>query len=176
MKPRGRWNRVISRLREIGPFDSATRGHRLQPERRSGMRIMTLKNAAWFALSMTVLFFIFTAYMERRSRGAANYGRLYDSRIDETRPATPRPQPEIVTEAPERPVMRRDVLQDSTDQDPLDPTTSADAVTTASTAPAARQPVRLRRSGERVVISGGTEGVRVDVQPPTSTATAPPPR
>jgi hypothetical protein len=138
------------------------------------MRVLTLKNAGWFALSLTVLFFVFTAYMERRSRGAANYGRLYDSRIDETRPATPRPQQEIVTEAPERPVMRRDVLQDTTDEDPLAPTTSADAVTAA---PAVPQPVRLRRRGGRVVISGGTEGVHSDVQPPPSTTdTAPPPR
>ena len=54
----------------------------LQPERRSGIRIFTLKNAAWFALSAIVLFLIVSAYMEHRSRGASGYGRLYDRRID----------------------------------------------------------------------------------------------
>jgi hypothetical protein len=56
--------------------------NQLQPERRSGVRIFTLKNAGWFALSVTVLFLLFTMYMERRSRGGSEFGRLYDRRID----------------------------------------------------------------------------------------------
>jgi hypothetical protein len=172
MKPRGRWNRV----RELIPFfNSAARGQRLQPERRSGIRILTLKNAGWLALALTVLFVIFSMYMERRSRGASNYGRLYDSRINATRPAAPPVQREVVTEAPEPriPVVRRDVLLDRREEASPDLATSADTTTAAT--PAVRQPVRLRRDGDRVVISGGAEGVRVDVQPPPPTATAPPP-
>jgi hypothetical protein len=163
-------------LREIVPFfNSATRGQRFQPERRSGFRIFTLKNAGWLALSLTVLFLLFSMYMERRSRGASNYGRLYDRRIDATRPAAKPVQREIVTEAPERPapVVRRDVLLDRREEASHDLATSAETATTA--APAVRQPVRLRRDGDRVVISGGSEGVRVDVQPAPPTATAPPP-
>jgi hypothetical protein len=159
------------------PFvNSAARGQRLQPERRSGIRILTLKNAGWLALSLTVLFVLFSMYMERRSRGASNYGRLYDRRIDVTRPAAPPVQREIVTETPERPaapVVRRDVLLDRREEASPDLAPSAETATTA--APAARQPVRLRREGDRVVISGGSEGVRVDVQPVPPTATAPPP-
>ncbi len=68
-----------------------TTGQRLQPERRSGFRIITLKNAAWFALSLVVLFLIFTAYMEHRSGAGSDYGRLYDRRIETTTTAPPPP-------------------------------------------------------------------------------------
>ncbi|HYK01215.1 MAG TPA: hypothetical protein VE974_05620 [Thermoanaerobaculia bacterium] len=76
-------------LRNLGPFFSSSQAQRLQPERRSGMRILTLKNAAWFTLTAVVLFLIFSSYMERRSRGSSNYGRLYDERIDATQKASP---------------------------------------------------------------------------------------
>jgi hypothetical protein len=89
MELRRRWNRLASRF-----FNSAKRGQRLQPERRSGIRIFTLRNAGWLALSLTVLFLVFSAYMERRSPGASSYGRLYDGRIDAaTPPAAPPPKP-----------------------------------------------------------------------------------
>lgn len=63
------------------------------------MRILTLKNAAWFTVSAIVLFLIFSSYMERRSRGTSNYGRLYDERIDATQSAPP-PQPATGTTTP----------------------------------------------------------------------------
>jgi hypothetical protein len=178
MKPRERWNRLVSRVREMVPFfNSAARGQRFQPERRSGFRIFTLKNARWLALSLTVLFLVYSAYMERRSQSATNYGRLYDRRIDLARPTAPPVQREIVTEAPEpRPaqVVRRDVLLNR--QEDASPELTSSAQTATTVAPVVRQPVRLRRDGDRVVISGGTEGVRIDVQPAPPTATAPPPR
>jgi hypothetical protein len=158
-------------------FNSAARGQRMQPERRSGFRIFTLKNAGWLALSLTVLFLVYSTYMERRSHGATNYGRLYDRRIEPTRPTAPPVEREIVTEAPEArpaPAVRRDVLLNRQEDAFPERTTSAQTATTA--APVAPQPVHLRRDGDRVVISGGTEGVRIDVQPPPPTATAPPPR
>lgn len=72
-------------------FGRSQRGQFLQPERRSGIRIFTLKNAGWFLLSLTVLFLVFSAYMERRARNDENYGRLYDERIEAARPAPPPP-------------------------------------------------------------------------------------
>lgn len=66
------------------------RAQRLQPERRSGVRILTLKNAAWFTVFAIVLFLLFSSYMERRSRGTSGYGRLYDERIEATQTAPPR--------------------------------------------------------------------------------------
>ncbi|HEX9985847.1 MAG TPA: hypothetical protein VGF69_21485 [Thermoanaerobaculia bacterium] len=139
------------------------------PDRRRGFRILTLKNAGWFALSVTVLFIIYSTYMEHRSRGDSTYGRLYERRIAATRPPAPPAPLEVITEAPERPVVRRDVLLNRQDEAPLGVTS------TAAPAPAAPQPVRLRRDGDRVTISGGTEGVRVDVQPAPPAAAAPPP-
>lgn len=158
MNIRGRWNRLISR------------GQRLQPERRSGIRIITLKNAGWLLLSLAVLFVLFSAYMERRSRGTESYGRLYERRIEDTRPAAPQAKPEVLTEAPEQPVERRDVLLNRQEEAPAETVTVATSV-----APPPRKPIPPRRGDERVVISGGSEGVRVDIQPapPAATATVP---
>ena len=143
----------------------------MQPERRSGFRIITLKNAGWLALALTVLFLLFSAYMERRSRGTSNYGRLYDRRIEDTRPAAPQAKPEVVTEAPEQPVERRDVLLNKQEEEPAATVTPA-----VPAAPPERKPIRPRRGDERVVITGGSDGVRVDIQPappPPATSTEP---
>jgi hypothetical protein len=51
------------------------------PDRRRGVRILTLKNAAWFGLSVVVLFLIYSTYMEHRARTDSAYGRLYERRI-----------------------------------------------------------------------------------------------
>ena len=66
--------------------------YRLQPERRSSFRILTLKNAGWLTLALVVLFVTYSSYMEHRSRGTADYGRLYDERIDATTAQPPKPQ------------------------------------------------------------------------------------
>ena len=165
-------------LQRLRSFFHSGRAQRLQPERRSGVRILTLKNAGWLALSVTVLFFLFSAYMERRSRGTEGFGRLYDSRIDEARVPAPAAPPEVILEAPDQPAGsgRGDVLLEATES--VEP-----AVVAPAPAPA-RRPVRLRRDGERVVITGGADGVRVDAQPaptqpelgrvPPATTTEPP--
>ncbi|HEX8251626.1 MAG TPA: hypothetical protein VF846_00650 [Thermoanaerobaculia bacterium] len=61
--------------------------NRLQPERRSSVRILTLKNAGWLTLALLVLFITYSTYMEHRARGTADYGRLYDERIEAAPPA-----------------------------------------------------------------------------------------
>ena len=38
-------------------------GNRLQPERRSGVRILTLKNAGWLALLLVILYFVLARFM-----------------------------------------------------------------------------------------------------------------
>lgn len=72
-------------------FKSRTSGQRLQPERRAGIRIVTLKNAAWLALSLIVFFLVFSVYMEHRSRAGSDYGRLYDRRIEANTTTAPPP-------------------------------------------------------------------------------------
>ena len=162
-------------------FRSASRENRLQPERRSGTRIVTLKNAGWLALAVTVLFLIVSAYMERRARGGENYGRLYDERIESSNPPPAAAPPEVILEEAEAPPAR----PDSRRRDELLGVTSTMTEPVATAAPAIPPPVRRRRGDGRVVITGGTEGVRMDVQPPapqpqppaeaTATTTDPPP-
>lgn len=73
---------------------NAKQTHGLRPERRSSFRIVTLKNAGWVTLALVVLFITYTSYMEHRSRGTSDYGRLYDDRIEATTAApAPPPQP-----------------------------------------------------------------------------------
>jgi hypothetical protein len=177
----GRGQRVVS---SVGALFNSGRAQRLQPERRSGVRIITLKNAGWLALSVAVLFFVFSAYMERRSHGRSDFGRLYDSRIDEARAPSPAARPEVILEAPEQPAGERGVLQNGRGDLLLEATESAEPAAVAPAPAAARRPVRLRRDGGRVVITGGTDGVRVDPQPapsqpelgrvPPATTTEPP--
>jgi hypothetical protein len=171
-------------LQRLRSFFHSGRAQRLQPERRSGVRIITLKNAGWLALSATVLFFLFSSYMERRSRGTEGFGRLYDSRIDEARAPAPAARPEVILEGPEQPAGERGVLQNGRGDVLLEATESVEPAAVAPAPPVARRPVRLRRDGGRVVITGGADGVRVDAQPapsqpelgrvPPATTTEPP--
>jgi hypothetical protein len=64
------------------------RGRRLQPERRSGIRIFTLRNAFWATLAAIILFAIFSLYIDSRSPGESEYGRLYERRSDTAQPTT----------------------------------------------------------------------------------------
>lgn len=64
------------------------RGRRLQPERRSGTRIFTLKNAFWATLAAIILFAIFTLYVDSRQAGQSEFGRLYERRSDTAQPTT----------------------------------------------------------------------------------------
>jgi hypothetical protein len=91
-------HRIVSGIASF--FTSAKRARRLQPERRSGVRIVTLKNAAWLALSVVVLFVAYSSYMEHRSRGTSDYGRLYDSRIDATTAPPPSSPPDAAPKPP----------------------------------------------------------------------------
>jgi hypothetical protein len=152
---------LLQRLRSL--FTSA-RATRLQPERRSGVRILTLKNAGWLALSVGVLFFVFSTYMEHRTRGSDGFGRLYDSRIDDAHVPSPAARPEVVLEAPERPAGEGGALRNGRGDVLLETTDSAQPAAVEA-APVAKRPVRLRRDGGRVTITGGTDGVRVDPQP-----------
>lgn len=149
-------------------FKSPTRGTHLQPERRSGIRIVTIKNAAWVALSVTVLFIIVSAYMERRTRGTAEYGRLYDRRIEVATPPPAAPL-EVIEETPEQAPARS---ENGRRLELLRETPETAAVIAPAAAPAAPQPVRRRRGKGRVVISGDANGVNMDVQP----AAPPPPQ
>jgi hypothetical protein len=139
---------------------------RIQPERRSSLRIITLKNAGWLALSIIALLIATSAFTRFRSPRNSDHHLLYDQKIGAATPSKPSPPPETVSEAsPGREIdaSRREKFLT------VEPSTAVApeaAATEPSTTPAVTQPIRLGRTGgERVVISGGSEGVRVDVQP-----------
>ncbi|HEY0159704.1 MAG TPA: hypothetical protein VGF28_20625 [Thermoanaerobaculia bacterium] len=74
-------------------LNSVSRGRRLQPERRSGLRILTLRNAFWAALAAIIVFAIFSLYIDSRSAGDSEYGRLYERRSDAAQKPAPPPPP-----------------------------------------------------------------------------------
>jgi hypothetical protein len=136
------------------------------------VRVFTLKNAAWLALSVAVLFLIFSTYMERRSHGTSSYGRLYERRIDVADAPKPRTRPEIIREAPTETVAAPAAVEDDRGEEILGVTASEPPATetTVSPSPALPRAHRGRREGGRVTITGVADGVRLDIQP------APPPR
>lgn len=119
---------------------------------------------------MTVLFLIVSAYMERRSRGTAEYGRLYDRRIDV---ATPPPAPplEVIEETPEQaPVRPENGRRLELLRERPEPAEVVAPGAASAPQPAAPQPARRRRGKGGIVISGDANGVQIDVEP-----AAPPP-
>ncbi len=168
-------------------------------DRRSRFRIVTLKNAAWTALAILVIFVTISIYREKRAPGADEHGRLYNRRLAE--PAAPQdvaPGPIVEEQQPvaEQPgadptlldaARREQFLRTTTTAPPVPATTAAPPATASSPpTPSLRE---VKRSGGRVVITGGAEGVTTEVQPPRpeplvgsaptppteTTATTPPP-
>jgi hypothetical protein len=152
---------------------------RLVPERRQHLRILTLKNAVWLLCALIVLFMAFSTWNELRT-GDSSRERLYErgaAEARDTEPAQTKPLEPISDETfssgrggnplvPPRPI-------------PTPPPPAAEP------APAVQRTLKERRQrGERTVITGGAEGVRVETTtaPPaetltaTETTTAPPPR
>lgn len=137
---------------------------RLQPERRNSLRIITLKNAGWLALSLIVLLIAMSAFTRFRSPRKSDHHLLYDQKIGAATPSKPSRPPETVSEAsPGREIdaSRREKFLT------VEPSTAAATVTRPTEpTPPVPEPIRLgRNGGGRVVMSGGSDGVRVDVQP-----------
>src|SRR6266511_2855416 len=72
---------------------------RLHSERRSSLRIITLKNASWVALSIVVLLIAMSAFTRFRSRKNSDHHLLYDQKIGAATPSKPSRPPETVSEA-----------------------------------------------------------------------------
>ncbi|HEV8658300.1 MAG TPA: hypothetical protein VGS96_06695 [Thermoanaerobaculia bacterium] len=137
---------------------------RLQPERRNSLRIITLKNAGWLALSLIVLLIAMSAFTRFRSPRKSDHHLLYDQKIGAATPSKPSRPPETVSEASPGREIDASRREKFLTVEPV--TATATEPTQLSTAPALTQPIRLgRNGGGRVVISGGSDGVRVDVQP-----------
>jgi hypothetical protein len=78
-------------------------------DRRSGKRILTLRNAIISALALLAIFTTVTMTSELRGTPKDEFGRLYQQRIPE--PGAARPEPVVIEEGPQ--------ISDATAADPL---------------------------------------------------------
>jgi hypothetical protein len=148
---------------------------RLLPERRRHWRIVTLKNAAWLAGGLIVLFLALSAWNEVRPRSASRE-RLYQRGSSSGTPPPARPRPADVVE--ETPVTDETYAAHRQSGGLLaPPPVSTPAPATVATSKAHQRPTlaEARQRGQRIVVTGGEEGVRVDTAPATATQTAIPP-
>lgn len=142
---------------------------RLLPERRRHWRIVTLKNAAWLLGGLIVLFLALSAWNEVRPRDPSRE-RLYQRGTGGTLPAPPTRPAEVVEE---QPIADRTsaVRRDSGLLAP--PRASAPSPVPVATSERPRRMTlkEARRRGQRVVITGGAEGLRVEAAPAPATTT-----
>jgi hypothetical protein len=148
---------------------------RLLPERRRYWRIVTLKNAVWVLAALIVLFVVVSAWNELRPENP-DRERLYQRGTGSPPPAT-RPLPANVDEDP--PVAdQTSTIRGRSNH--LEPVAAEPApVRAAIPAPPRRTTLKeARQRGERIVITEGAEGVRVQTTPATATTqtTVPPER
>lgn len=138
---------------------------RLLPERRRRVRILTLKNAAWAAGGLIVLFAAFSAWNELRPTDSSR-DRLYQRGSDALPAKTERAPAQTVEEVPVSD-------QTFTVRNGAHPLAPPPPPPTAAAPVASAEPTRRvtltesRRRGQRVTISGGAEGVSVETTPAT---------
>ncbi len=124
------------------------------PERRHGTRILTLKNTVWVLAGLLAFFVLFSAYNEHKPRNASR--ESLSQRRDGGPPAAAARKPAAALDSP--------VSEEETVIEP-DPPPPPPPVVPARTP--ARTPTlkETRQRGGRVVITGGAEGVQVEVRP-----------
>jgi hypothetical protein len=124
--------------------------NRLYPERRQHIRIVTLRNFAWFTMAFLLVFAAISLRSELRGRHMHDYGRLTPRQVA---PEKVERQPvEVVQEAaPSAPVQS------------LSPPMMADQSTIITpVAPASSIAPTIPQAGNgRVAIVGGPEGVTI---------------
>jgi hypothetical protein len=146
---------------------------RLLPKRRQHLRIMTLKNAAWLLAGLIVLFLVFSTWNEL-GPGDPSRERLYQRGSDGTPPrAAPAPAKAIE----ERPITDQTstVRGGANSLAPPPPLPPSEPAVAPAESPRRLTLKEARRRRERIVITGGAEGVRVEATPATKTEPAVPP-
>lgn len=126
-------------------------------ERRRHRRILTLKNFAWFAGALAIIFVILSFDIFTRGGGAGDYGRLMNRRLP-PEDVHPRPQ-QVVTEAPPVPDQTAAdpllLAPAAREQEFLSPQKPAPVVVQATATPV----VTTQGGGRGVSIVGDGEGV-----------------
>jgi|GEM_PF-1281311 len=136
----------------------------MQPERRQGVRIVTLRNFGWLAIALCVVFAAITIRSEMRGRHMHDYGRLYGRQMtrDAAKKAEPvdvvkeaTPPPSIADQTPAMaPAMSSPVMSmDDTMLVPVEPPQQQATIIAPS--------VASRAHDSRVAIVGGAEGVAI---------------
>jgi hypothetical protein len=117
------------------------------PERRQSVRIVTLRNFAWFILASLLAFAAISLRSELRGRHMHDYGRLVDHQIDAT---VARKPVEVIDESTSVPRTRSEPMEVISLDAPAPP---PPAVSSAS--------VAAVPGDSRVAIVGGPEGVKI---------------
>ena len=146
----------------LWPFGPRT----IFPERRQGVRWLTLKNAARAAIVLIAAFFLLSIWSEFRPAHSGD--SVLQSRAAPEREAVTREPYDVVREGSARSY----------------PATGVIGGDTTTAAPRAAPPVQRKTvepqasplgQGKRIVISGGAEGVQLHVGPPPPVPPPPPP-
>jgi len=163
--PGGGMTGFVSWVRSLWPFG----GRMIIPERRRSRRYLTLRNAARTAIMLVVAFILLSLWAAFRPAHSGT--SLWEQgAASSTSTSTPAPREPF-------PVVREGSAGDYPPAGPIQILNESPAARPAPPPPPPRQttidprePQPRLGSGQRIVISGGSEGVRVHVE----TATAPP--
>jgi hypothetical protein len=126
-----------------------TQRNRLYPERRQHIRIVTLRNFAWFTMAFLLVFAAISLRSELRGRHMHDYGRLTPQQVITEHVEHKSIEP-VQEAAPSAPV------------EPLTPPVMAEQSSVITSAPAQTiAPPMAARGNGRVAIVGGPEGVSI---------------
>ena len=154
----------VSWVRSLWPFG----GRMIIPERRRSRRYLTLKNAARAAIMLVVAFILLSLWAAFRPvhSGASLWGESAASSVPPPAPREPFP------------VIREGSAGDSPPAGSIQLLNDAPVAPSPAPPPPRQKTIERREpqpklgNGQRIIISGGSEGVSVHVE----TATAPPRR
>ena len=136
---------------------------RLLPERRQHVRIVTLKNAAWLLGGLIVLFLVVSLWNELRPADPSRE-RLYERGSAVT---TRRAEPAVPNAIEELPIADHTFTVGGGETRPAPPPPSPPPTPAVATAERPRHMTfqEARQRGERIVITGGAEGVHIEARP-----------
>ena len=146
--------------------------HVIFPERRHSKRYLTLKNAAITGIALIAAFILLSIWSALRPAHSGASGTLFGSGVlSSESPSAPRDPVKVVHEGSISDHSGTDSFL--VDPGTPDTATASMAASVSSTAAAEQKNFEHRESqlgkGQRITISGGTEGVQMNV----ATATAP---
>lgn len=143
------------------------------PERRHERRYLTLKNAGFAGMAMVGVFILLSLWSAFRPHSRAS-AKLFPSRVHASDSAAARHDPTIVDEASAEDHPGTDSLL--LDAGALDQLRAAPQASVAQAPPTAVEQTNFEHrtsqlgKGQRITISGGSEGLQVHTEPMPATA------